>query len=85
MPLAAVARVEVRAPRSQRAALARGLLRGGAVGAALGGALVAVRPGAVGGAVALTLGSAWITGVFAGQQAEVSRVPNTWRRVHPAP
>lgn len=85
VPLQAVERVEVRAPRSQRAALRRGLVRGAVVGAGLGGALLAVRPGEAGGAIALTLGSAWVTGVIAGQQAQVSRTPNTWRTVHPRP
>jgi hypothetical protein len=83
--LGAVARLEVRAPRSQRAALRRGLGRGALVGGLLGGALLAVRPNAGATAVGLTVGSAWLAGVFAGQQAEVARVPNAWRVVHPRP
>ncbi len=80
-----VARLEVRAPRSQRAALRRGLVRGAAVGGLLGAVLLAVRPAAVGGAIGLTVGGAWVAGVVAGQQAEVARTPTVWRVVHPAP
>lgn len=83
--LPAVERVEIRAPRSQRAALQRGLARGALVGGVLGGALLAVRPDAVGGAIGLTLGSAWVAGVVAGQQAESPRAATTWRVVHPRP
>jgi hypothetical protein len=83
LPLGAVARIEVREPLSQRDALKRGLVRGGLAGAALGGVLLAVRRDAVGGAVALTLGSAWVVGVISGQQVESPQPPTRWRTVHP--
>lgn len=85
VPLPAVERVEIRAPRSQRAALRRGLARGALVGGVVGGALLAVRPDAVGGAIGITLGSAWVAAVVAGQQAESPHAPLAWRVVHPRP
>lgn len=83
LPLAAVTRIEVAEPLSQRAALRRGLVRGALVGAALGAGLLALRPKAVGGAVGLTLGSAWIAGIVSGQQVESPHPPVRWRVVYP--
>ena len=57
--------------------------RGGIVGGLLGGILLVVRPNAVGGAVGITLGSAWATGVISGQLAESPSGPTRWRLVHP--
>lgn len=79
-----VARVEVAEPLTQRAALRRGLLRGALVGGAIGGVVIATNPDAVGAGVGIALGSAWLSGVFAGQQTESPRPPVRWRVVHPA-
>jgi hypothetical protein len=75
----------VATPLSQRAAVRRGLVRGALAGAVLGAGLLAMRPSAGGGAVGLTLGSAWVAGVISGQQVESARPPTRWRTVYPRP
>jgi hypothetical protein len=83
--LAGLARVEVGDPKSLRALFARGWLVGGAAGAVAGGALLAARRDAAGGAIALTLGVAHLGGILNGQTAEGANPARAWRVVHPAP
>lgn len=80
-----VARVEVAEPLSQREAFKHGAVRGGLVGALLGGVLLAVKQDQVAGAIGLAAAGWWLGGVFAGQGAESSQPPVRWRVVHPAP
>lgn len=81
--LADVARVEVAEPLTQREAFRRGAIKGGIVGALLGGVLLAVKQDQIGAAIGLAAAGWWLGGVFAGQGAESSQPPVQWRVVHP--
>lgn len=78
-----VARVEVAEPLTQREAFRRGAIKGGLVGALLGGVLVAVKPDQAAGAVGLAAAGWWLGGVFAGQATDSPQPPVRWRVVHP--
>ena len=84
LPLSAVTRVEVAERVSVRSAMKRGALKGALVGGALGAGLLAINPKAAGGAVGLSLGSAWLGMVLAGQQTESTDPPMRWRVVYPS-
>jgi hypothetical protein len=84
VPLSAVERIEVAERVPQMSAFRRGAARGAGIGALLGLGLIAIDRDLIGGAAGLTIGGAWLGGVFAGQQTDSPRPPMRWRIVYPS-